>query len=107
MKRYKAKELTICEKFPWKKLWGQSEAVLTDTSQYYYTESPACQDWHDYNQQLVNGKIIPLSEGVYFILRFIGDKGIPFTIVRKQNYDAIKFYNAHIGQNFRIKVKHG
>lgn len=109
--RYKSKfdkDLIIHEKYQWKKLWGQKEATLVDTSQYYFTEAPACQDWHEYNQQLEDGRIIPLSEGVYFVLRFIGDKGIPFTIIRKQNYEAIKFYNAHIGQDFKIKVeKHG
>ncbi len=103
--RKKKKILAIHEKHNWKKLCGQKEAKLISTGQTYtMDDAPACQEFIQYNQETVNGNVIPLSDGHYYILFFIGEKQIPFTILRRQNYEAMKFYEEHIGDFFQIEV---
>lgn len=104
----KREALIIKEKHQWKKLYGQKEAKLIGTSHYFVIENaPACHDFIQYNQETVDGQTIHLSEGPYYVLRFIGDKQIPFTILRRQNYEAMKFYESHIGDSFKIEVTDG
>lgn len=107
MRRWNKKDfLTIKEKYNWRKLYGQKEARLEGTCLVtIFEDSPACADFIQYNQETVDGKIIPLADGHYFVLRFVGDKQIPFTLVRRQNYEAMKYYESHIGDSFKIKIE--
>ena len=108
MRKKKNEVLIIKEKHQWKKLYGQKEARLIETSCCYIIEdTPAYHDFIQYNQETIDGKVIHLAEGPYYVLRFIGDKQIPFTILRRQNYEAMKFYESHIGDSFRIEVTDG
>ena len=107
LRRYQKKDfLTLDEKCSWKKVHGQKEARLVEISQTFVdNDAPFCEDFIHYNQETADGNEVPLADGHYFILHFVGEKQIPFTILRRQNYEALKYYRQHIGDYFRIEVK--
>lgn len=97
---------SITERHRYRKLWGQKSARLVECGEcFIFEEADSCADFIRYNQETEDGKIIPLSDGPYFVLRFIGEKGIPFTIVRRQNYEAMNYYRNLVGREFRIRIE--
>lgn len=107
--RKKEKMPTIKVKRQYSKLCGQKTAkLLAISTTYIVPEAPAQEDFVEYNAAVVNGPPEIITEGIYDVLLFIGDKGIPFTILRHQNYEALKYYRANKGNEFQIKVeRHG
>lgn len=89
------------------KLHGQKRAVLCGaitgmTPQFLRDMFPGLIE-HDTKRD--DGRFYHIIEnGVYMLLIFIGDKGIMFPTLRKQNEENLNFYGAARGEEFEIVI---
>ena len=86
------------------KLHGQTRATLV-----YWTALAGCQLKNhsalcDYDFEKSDSRRYKLNDyGRYFLLFFVGDKGIMFSTIRKLN-DENRHYMKEVNQEFRIEV---
>ncbi len=101
------KQIKFSHNYP--KLHGQSLAQLLavrDLSVCKYT-SPALLEY-DTRYENADGTIghYPLKPGAYLRLIFDGEKGIPFTTIRKAwPPQKVKYYTEAVGEFFKIEIK--
>ena len=79
------------------KLHGQTMARLIDIG--IRTGKRLCKEFIEYD---TDGKFEIDEEQSYMILYFVGDKQIPFSSIRKENYENLEKYNE--GEFYRIVV---
>lgn len=58
----------------------------------------------EYNTKKPDGTYKEIPNGDYYLLFFVGDKGIMFSIIRKMNDDNLRKYFNNFGKWFNIEV---
>lgn len=96
------KVLKFADNMP--KLHGQTEATLVYWSALAGCQLAAHPALWEYDTKKSDGTIYKLNpDGRYFLLFFVGDKGIMFSTIRKLNEEN-KHYMQEVNQKFRIEV---
>lgn len=93
--------LKFTDNFP--KLHGQVKGKLVEV--VITPKTVLCCDLIKYDTEQSNGDYFPLKNGICLVLYFIGDKGIPFTIIRKGSAKNFDSYKSRIGEKFNIVVE--
>lgn len=96
----------ITVRYEYDKLHGQKTARLERiVTKYLSPDADYCKSFLEYNTLYGGDKHEYIAEGVYDVLYFTGEHDIPFTILRRQTYDSIKYYNENLGKDFKIVLE--
>lgn len=93
----------------YEKLKGQRNAILVGMVRLHL--NPEDLDLKLYDGEYRNGKGEMLCDeevdGVFIQLIFVGDKGIPFGVLREYRKAKWEFYNERIGSEFCFEIRKG
>lgn len=86
------------------KLWNQKTAKLVAVETVTVSDglNPSLKE---YDTKTVEGGYFHIADGEYLQLVFVGDLGIPFSTLRKMNYENLDYYKSHVGKWFEVVIE--
>ena len=88
------------------KLCNQSKAKLVHIHGLFFEDFKKEKDLIDYDTLRYDGSHFEIKEHLsYFILFFVGDKGIMFSTLRKMNEENAEKYLQNLGKWFYIDIQ--
>lgn len=85
------------------KLWGQTSAVLVAVRRIWLENVPAV--FVEYDCRMATGELYRLEGGECLQLVFVGNYGIPFCTVRRNEEGKELFYKSLLNRQFDIVIK--
>lgn len=89
------------------KLWGQTQAELLSVKEIEINENTN-KDLIEYDTKAIDGSYYELKKGKYLQLIFLGNKNIPFCIIRSKYGSYVnktEYYKNKIGEIFDIVIE--
>lgn len=94
-------EIRFAKDYP--KIHGQTSGRLVSISLMTIDESTS-KEFIEYDSTMSDGSKYPLPDGDYMLLVFLGNLGIPFSTLRKQNIENLNKYMSGLGKIFELVI---